>query len=55
MVTRVLGREPGVITYEIDYVSDAVRVVYDPSLTTVKQIVDALAEGGYPPGSLVER
>jgi copper chaperone CopZ len=51
----VLGREPGVITYTIDLVSDAVRVVYDPNLITVAQIVAALTEEGYPPGSVVER
>jgi copper chaperone CopZ len=51
----VLGREPGVITYELDLDSDAVRVVYDPRRITVTQIVAALTEAGYPPGSVVER
>ena len=51
----MLGREPGVITYEVDLPGDCVRVMYDPGLTTVKQIVAALTEVGYPPGSVVER
>jgi hypothetical protein len=51
----VLSREPGVISYELDTMSDVTTIDYDPAKTTVKKIVADLAVTGHKPSEVVER
>lgn len=45
-----LGRlEPGVIRSHTDFIQKEVSIVYDPSKTTIRRIVEKLHQIGYPP------
>ncbi len=54
-MSRVLGREPGVVKFDLNTVDDIATVVYDPMQTGIEQIKAALTAVGYPPGRIVEQ
>ena len=51
----MLGREPGVVSFNLDTMGDVTTITYDPAKTTVKKIVADLAVTGHRPTDVIER